>query len=111
MCLLTRLYGSWKGFKIVGDNIDKNFRWTFQRIDYQTRSFHFFHSYAVLDRVDLKGVSDLPQPGVIEVKKVLPSEAEVQELKHVFSILVARFVCSDRLENDHDLWTFSSLLK
>ena len=51
----------------------------------------------MLDRVDLRRVSDLPQPGVFEVKKVLPSEAELQELKHVFSILVARFACSDSL--------------
>ena len=37
----------WKGFKIVGDNLDKNFHRTFQPIDHQTRSFHFFHTYAV----------------------------------------------------------------
>ena len=30
---------SWKGFKIVGDNIDKNFRHSFQRMDFQTRYF------------------------------------------------------------------------
>jgi L1 cell adhesion molecule like protein len=41
----------WNGFKIVGDNIDKNFRRTYQRIDRQTRSCHYYHSYAVLDRV------------------------------------------------------------
>ena len=82
---------AWKGFKIVGDNIDKNFRRTFQRIDYQTRSFHFFHSFAVLDRVDLSGVSDLPKPGIIELTKVLPTQTEIQELKKTLTILVARY--------------------
>ena len=82
----------WKGFKIVGDNLDKNFRCTFQRIDYQTRSFHFFHTYAVLDRVNLSGLSDIPQPGVIDFTKVLPTHAEVTELKQNLSMLVTRYV-------------------
>ena len=36
-------------YKVVGDNIDKNFSRSHQRIERQTRSFHYFHSYAVLD--------------------------------------------------------------
>ena len=39
----------WQGFKIVGDNIDKNFRPSYQRMNSQTISLHFFHSFAVLD--------------------------------------------------------------
>ena len=31
----------WDGFKIVGDNIDKNIRPSFQRCNYQTKSFHY----------------------------------------------------------------------
>ena len=46
----------WKGFKIVGDNIDKNFRPFYQRMNSQTISLHFFHSVAVLDWVDFSGV-------------------------------------------------------
>ena len=46
---------SWKGFKIVGDNIDKNVHRSFQRVDFQTRSFYYVHSYAVLDSIDLSG--------------------------------------------------------
>ena len=41
------------GFKIVGDNIDKIVRPSNQRVDHQTRSYHYFHSFAVLDRIDL----------------------------------------------------------
>ena len=82
----------WKGFKIVGDNLDKNFRCTFQRIDYQTRSFHFFHAYAVLDRVNLSGTSDIPQPGLIDFTKVIPTRAEVIELNQILSIFITRCV-------------------
>ena len=60
---------SQKGFKTVGDNIDKNLCRSFQRIDYQTRSFHYFHSYAVLETA-----SDLPKPGVVDLMQVLPTE-------------------------------------
>ena len=31
-------------YKVVGDNIDKNFRRSHQRKECQTRSFHYFHS-------------------------------------------------------------------
>ena len=37
----------WTGFKIVGDNIDKNFRPTYQRHDNKTISLHAFHMYAL----------------------------------------------------------------
>jgi len=39
----------WNGFKIVGDNIDKNVRPSFQRAQHQTKSLHYFNSYAVRD--------------------------------------------------------------
>ncbi len=40
-------------FKIVGDNIDKTIRPREMRSDHQTRSLHYFHSYAVRDRIDI----------------------------------------------------------
>ena len=70
----------------MGNNLDKNFRCIFQWIDYQTRSFHFVHSYAVSDRVNLSGLSDIPQPVVIDFTKVLPTHAEVTELKQNLSV-------------------------
>ena len=80
----------WKGFKIVGDNIDKNFRRRFQAIDYTTQSFHYFHCYSVLDRVDLSSISDVPK-GVIDLMKVFPTEVEIEETQEVFAILVSRY--------------------
>ena len=40
---------NWTGFKIVGDNLDKNIHPSFSRSDNATRSLHYFHYYAVLD--------------------------------------------------------------
>ena len=52
----------WDGFKIVGDNIDKNVRPSYQRHDHQMKSFHHFHSYAVRDRIDLTCSSNISKP-------------------------------------------------
>ena len=40
---------SWVGYKIVGDNVDKNNRPNFQRTDRQTKSLHYFHACAAKD--------------------------------------------------------------
>ena len=85
----------WKGFKLVGDNVDKNVRWSFQRVNYGTRSFHHFHAYAVLDRVDFSGLSDLPPTGVIDVNQLLPSDDDSVSLKKMLATLVTRFVCNN----------------
>ena len=74
---------SWKGFKIVRDNIDKNFKRFFQRMDFQTRSFHYFHSYAVLDRVDLSGYVDTPCSGEVDFTFILPTDDEISSLKQI----------------------------
>ena len=80
----------WSGFKLVGDNIDKNFRRRFQRVEYQTRSFHYFHSYAVLDRVNYSSLPDI-QRDEIRVHELTPNEADVQEMKETLIILVTRY--------------------
>ena len=49
--------GSCYGFAIVGYNIDKNVRPSYQREDRKTQSLHYFHSHAVKYRVD---ISSLP---------------------------------------------------
>ena len=42
----TQLYLHPSGFTVTGDNIDKNFRPSYQRQDRQTKSLHYFHAYA-----------------------------------------------------------------
>ena len=50
------------------------------RADRQTQSIHYFHSYAVRDRIDMSGLSDIQpasKPSMSEViSKVLPTAHE-----------------------------------
>jgi len=79
----------WSGFKIVGDNIDKNFRRSFQRHDNKTISMHAFHIYAVKDRIDFSSYSDIaPATAQVDVTKLLIGETEIYKLnKNVTSLL------------------------
>ena len=49
-----------KGYVVVVDNVDKNFRPSHQREDRQTKSLHITHSYVVKNRVDISMLSDEP---------------------------------------------------
>ena len=78
-------------FKIVTDNVDMNYKRSYQRMDYQTISRHYINSYAVLDRVDLSQYSDIPPAlGEIDCSILLPSSEDNEELQKIFSILVSR---------------------
>ena len=85
---------TWYGFKIVGDNIDKNVRPRYMRSDKQTRSLHYFNSYAVLDRVDCSKLSatapHIHQP--MDYEKILPMEDDLQQLMQNCTVLVTRIL-------------------
>ena len=82
----------WHGFKIVGDNIDKNFRPSFQRHNNKTNSMHAFHMYAVQDRIDFSSYSDATSATEVDVSKLLITKDAVNEvLKDVVSLL-SRYV-------------------
>jgi len=86
---------TWSGFKITIDNIDKNFRPTFQRVHHQTKSLHCVHMYAAKDRLDLSGFSNsTPQNVIIIPGDILPSDSDLCSLKEHFKVLVARYVWS-----------------
>ena len=70
----------WFEFKIVGDNLDKNVRPSFQSFDWQTKSFHHFHSFAVRDRIDFSSAST-----------VMPSNMHLP-LQHFFLNLASRSI-------------------
>ena len=53
---------NWYGFMFVGDNIDKNVNPRFQRCENRGQSLHYFHGYALRDRVDLSTLSDVAPP-------------------------------------------------
>ena len=77
-------------YKIVGDNIDKNVQTREMRHDHQTRSLHYFHSYAVADRVDLSAFSNdvsTPDISVIQLDTLLPSSSDETTIRGNFAIL------------------------
>ena len=81
------------GYKIVIDNIDKNVRPSYQRVDRSTLSFHYVHAYAAMDRVDFSGLSDVrPTPMGVDLDKLLPLTIDVTEIENHFSVLISRLV-------------------
>ena len=83
----------WTGFKIIGDNIYKNVRPTYQRLDHQTESFHHFHAMAVQDRVDLTtSTSQCSETHVQDVnhEQLVLNSDNLSRLKHDFQVLLPR---------------------
>ena len=76
------------GFVIVGDNIDKNVRPSFQRIDRKTDSWHCFHSYAVYNRINVLNLKDSIPSGEVSSASVLPNMADLQKIHKDFETLV-----------------------
>ena len=81
---------------LVGDNIDKNVRPRNMRNDHQTRSLHYFHTYAVHDHVDISHFSSetsIPNVGTIQLDNLLPTNHDQQSLLRNFEVLVRRTLC------------------
>ena len=84
---------SWSGFKVVGDNIDKNIRPRYQRIDAGIRSLHYFNSYAVLDRIDLSHFSDVIESvPIFSLDFFLPSNNDVEAVLSNMTVLASRLL-------------------
>ena len=66
-------------------------------IEHQTKSLHYFHAYASLNRIDLTGVSEeLPSPGAIrnlEISAFLPSVDDCQKLRDNYVVLFSCVIC------------------
>ena len=77
-------------FKIVGDNIDKDIKPRHMRSDYQTRSLHYFHSYAVRDCLNLDSYDDSASAPDQSLELLLPSPDDKQVIRHNMAILIAR---------------------
>ena len=99
MKVATEQQLSWFGFKIVGDNVDKNICASFQRSDHGTCSLHHFYSFTSRDRLDFSNFLD-KDPDLstiigdidVDAQEFLPSEEEIDIVKEEFSILIARYV-------------------
>ena len=83
------------GYKIVGDNIDKNVKSRYAHQERKTVSMHYYHSFGVRDRVSMLGLSEeIPDfrntPVLsIPVQNILPSAADEQNLMHNLAILTS----------------------
>lgn len=81
----------WSGFTMVIDNLDKNIRRSFQRIDFQTRSLHICNAYAVKDRVNLSTFSDKPNSNfIVDIEELLPNTLDLSSLIEDLQILITR---------------------
>ena len=82
----------WSGFKIVIDNVDKNFRPRYQRVDHQTKSLHCVHMYASKDRIDFSSFSNSkPEQVSVTPEDILPNYSDFSGIKEHFKVLVSRF--------------------
>lgn len=82
-------------YRLVGDNIDKNVRPRNMTSQHQVRSLHYFHSYAVRDRIDLSDASsEIPTLSMCEmrVEDLLPSEDDHLVLCKNMAILMGRIL-------------------
>ena len=80
-------------FKLVGDNLDKSVRPRDMRMDSQTQALHYFHMYAVRDRINLAEFTDnpsLPEVSLADLKTILPTTQDQEVLQKNFAILIAR---------------------
>ena len=90
---------SWVGYKVVGDNVDKNVKPRFQRQEQKGQSLHYFHGFAVKDRVDLSSFSDVPPPlKDPDPAKFLPSSTDIAAIKKELEILISRFVAINSIK-------------
>ena len=78
-------------YKIVGDNIDKNIRPSFQRVSHQTKSLHYFHSFAAMDRINFSNLSNVvPHNIKVNFETLLPGKTDLTALLNELKILVSR---------------------
>lgn len=86
------------GFKIVGDNLDKSVKARYMRLGgSHNQSLHYFHSFAVLDRIDFSSLPNIhPQQCLNSPEKralsLLPSSDDDKALKKLFVTHVSRIL-------------------
>ena len=72
----------WYGYKFVGDNVDKRIKPSYQRAELRGHDMHYFHGYAVRDRLDLSEFSDTcPPHSTPDANVILPSSEDIEALE------------------------------
>lgn len=87
-----------RGFRLVGDNIDKAIRRRHLRLDRKNESIHYFHVYAVENRIDASQLPDTSTK-ISEITdidsaaaSVLPKVRDDLILKDNITVLISRFL-------------------
>lgn len=78
------------------DNIDKTLKPNDVRIDHQTKSLHYVHKYAALDRIDLSNFDDKPcrsEISNVRLEAMLPTTQDDEPIN--MAILVARVLVNN----------------
>ena len=88
------------GYRLVGDNIDKTVRARYIRADRScNRSLHYFHSFALKNRIDFSHLPDvyphtcLPSPHQLSLS-LLPSKDDDKALVNSFIVHVSRILAT-----------------
>ncbi|XP_064385649.1 uncharacterized protein LOC135334421 isoform X3 [Halichondria panicea] len=84
---------TWTGFKFVGDNLDKRVKPRYQRADMRGHEGHYFHGFAVRDRIDMCRFSE-EKPSRVEpqASELLASSDDVSAYKTELEILISRIL-------------------
>ena len=82
------------GYAVIGDNIDKNVRPSYQRQDRTTQSLHYFHSYSLKNRINIFEMSDR-RPSSIDISptNILPSQLDITMMIKEYGVLISRYAC------------------
>ena len=82
----------WFGYKVVGDNVDKKLKPRYMRSDNQSKDLHYFHLYALRDRVDFSRASEDPpnlNPDPV-LAELIPTDDDIKEITSNFGVLISR---------------------
>lgn len=84
---------NWCGFIFTGDNLDRSTKPTYQRQEQKALSLHYFHSFAVKDRVNLQDLSNEPPDSRIlpDPEVCLPSRDDISAVTDEMCILLSRY--------------------
>ena len=86
------------GYKLVGDNIDKGIKARYMRSEGdRNRSLHYFHSFAVQNRVDFSHLSDVFPDTCFDSPErtalaLLPSADNDKAMRHLFATYISRIL-------------------
>ena len=98
------------GYKLVGDNVDISAHARYMRsVGYRNQSLHYFHSFAVLDRISFRNLSqdlkEVCQNNLQDIAlSILPSPENDKSLVDNIAMLISRVLVTHM---DYFRFTFS----